>query len=152
MIIYTFFNQEVGFTVREMYEQRWRLTFRRWLDPALQLDLNALHDKLWGVALNEPKWKWTKSGNYSVKSLYDNLAWGGRDRSFRHLWKAKIPHKIKVWLWLIWHNAIATKDNMLKRKWSGDTTCRFAQSSKLSITCSLGAGQQNILGVSLVWQ
>lgn len=122
-------NQEIGFTVREMYERRWHLNFRRWLDPILQMELNALHDRLWGVALNEepdrPKWKWTKSGIYFVKSLYENLAWGGKDRSFRHLWKAKIPLKIRVWLWLIWHNAIATKDNMTKRNWVGDTICRF---------------------------
>ncbi|PNT72208.1 hypothetical protein BRADI_2g41335v3 [Brachypodium distachyon] len=28
-------NQEIGLTVKEMYEQWWHLTFRRWLDPAL---------------------------------------------------------------------------------------------------------------------
>jgi hypothetical protein len=38
----------------------------------------------------------------------------GVDRSFKQLWKARIPLKIKIWLWLIWHNAIATKDNMKK--------------------------------------
>jgi hypothetical protein len=26
--------------------------------------------------------------------------------------KRKIPLKIKVWLWLIWHNAIASKENI----------------------------------------
>jgi hypothetical protein len=26
---------------------------------------------------------------------------------------------------MIWHNAIATKDNFLKRKWTGDSTCQF---------------------------
>jgi hypothetical protein len=33
--------------------------------------------------------------------------------------------KFKIWLWLIWHNSIATKDNMYKRGWRGDTKCRF---------------------------
>jgi hypothetical protein len=28
--------------------------------------------------------------------------------------RAKSPLKIKVWLWLIWYNAVATKDNMMK--------------------------------------
>jgi hypothetical protein len=33
--------------------------------------------------------------------------------------------KIKIWLWLIWHNAFATKDNIFKRGWRGDLKCRF---------------------------
>jgi len=57
--------------------------------------------------------------------MYNHLANGGIDRSFKHLWKAKIPLKIKIWFWLIWHNAIPSKDNMKRRKWNGDTLCRF---------------------------
>jgi hypothetical protein len=41
------------------------------------------------------------------------------------LWKSKIPLKIKIWLWLIWHNTIATKDNLLKRNWLGSASCQF---------------------------
>jgi hypothetical protein len=59
--------------------------------------------------------------------VYKKICGGGRDRSFRHLWKSRIPLKIKVWLWLIWHNAIATKDNLLKRNWSGDSICQFCE-------------------------
>jgi hypothetical protein len=47
------------------------------------------------------------------------------DRTFKHLWKSKIPLKIKIWLWMIWHNAIATKDNLLKRNWHGNASCQF---------------------------
>jgi hypothetical protein len=47
--------------------------------------------------------------------------------SFKHLWKARVPPKIKIWLWLIWHNAIATKNNMQKRVWTGNTKCRFCE-------------------------
>jgi hypothetical protein len=72
-----------------------------------------------------PRWKWSKSGNFTVKSVYKHVCGCGRDESFRYLWKSKIPLKIKVWLWLIWHNAIATKDNLLKRNWSGDSICQF---------------------------
>jgi hypothetical protein len=71
------------------------------------------------VALNDtpdkPVWKYTKSGLFTVKSLYTKLSSMGVDRSIKHFWKAKLPLKIKIWLWLIWHNAIASKDNMKKR-------------------------------------
>jgi hypothetical protein len=42
------------------------------------------------------------------------------------MWKRKTPLEIKVWLWLIWHNAIATKYNLLKRNLDGDTPFNFA--------------------------
>lgn len=62
-----------------------------------------------------PIWIWNNKKKFTVKSVYNHLFDIHLDRSFKHLWKAKIPLKIKIWLWLIWHNAIATKDNMLKK-------------------------------------
>jgi hypothetical protein len=50
--------------------------------------------------------------------------------SFKHLWKSKISLKIKIWLWLIWHNAIATKDNLLKRNWNGSASCQFCHQNE----------------------
>jgi len=41
------------------------------------------------------------------------------------IWKAKIPLKIKIWMWLIEHNAILTKDNLSRRNWVGDSKCAF---------------------------
>jgi hypothetical protein len=101
------------------------------LNAELQDQWRELQNLLCIVALNsendKPVWKWSKNGHFSVKSLYEHLCINGIDRSFRHLWKAKIPLKIKVWLWLIWHNAIATKDNMVKRNWTGNTKCRLSE-------------------------
>jgi hypothetical protein len=99
------------------------------------------------VALNseqdKSKWSLTKSGIFSVKSLYNKLSAVGVDRSFKQLWKAKIPLKIKIWLWLIWHNAIATKDNMKKRKWVGSFICQFCPNDEsithLFFTCPMAA-------------
>jgi hypothetical protein len=51
-----------------------------------------------------------------------------RDESglpYKHIWKAKIPPKIKVFLWLIENEAMLTKDNMIKRNWQGDPTYCF---------------------------
>jgi hypothetical protein len=50
--------------------------------------------------------------------------------SNRRIWKAKIPLKIKVFMWLINQNAILTKDNMLKRNWQGDQHCKFCSSEE----------------------
>jgi hypothetical protein len=46
-------------------------------------------------------------------------------KAHTRIWKAKIPYKIKIFLWLIENEAILTKDNMIKRKWVGDPSCQF---------------------------
>jgi hypothetical protein len=47
------------------------------------------------TALNEepdkPRWKYTKNGIFSEKSLYEKLSTVGVDISFKHLWKSKLP-------------------------------------------------------------
>ena len=35
----------------------------------------------------------------------------------KKIWKANIPLKIKIWMWLIDNDAILTKDNVIKRNW-----------------------------------
>jgi hypothetical protein len=42
-----------------------------------------------------------------------------------HLWKIRIPLKIKVFLWLLCREAILTKDNLVKRNWKGNDKCCF---------------------------
>lgn len=59
----------------------------------------------------------------------------------------QLPLKIKFWLWLIWHNAIATTDNMIKRKWAGDPLCRFCRDNKPEIIFSLVALLPNMSAV-----
>jgi hypothetical protein len=50
--------------------------------------------------------------------------------SFKRVWKAKIPLKINIFLWLVSHNSILTKDNLSKRKWKGNTSCAFCNETK----------------------
>jgi hypothetical protein len=93
----------------------------------LLIQESKLREKLEGVSLvpeeDIPVWDWIKSGLFTVKSVYKDISSSGIDRSFKHLWKSKIPLKIKVWLWLIWHNAITTKDIMSERGWVGNSKC-----------------------------
>ena len=105
------------------------MSFRRWLDHVAQYQAGALRSSLLPVAMGDgkyrPWWKLNKNGKFSVKSMYKRLSSCGADIFFKVLWKEKLPLQIKIWLWLIWHNAIATKDNMRKRKWVGNYTSRF---------------------------
>ena len=69
------------------------------------------------------RWSLTKSGLFSVRSLYlyliDTLT------PFRHkkIWKIRIPLKIKIFLWFLQRSVILTKDNLAKKSWKGNQKC-----------------------------
>ena len=125
---------EQNITVAKIAQRNWRFTFRRWLDTGLQEQLRSLRDILFSCALNDeddlPIWKWEKSGSFSMKSMYSHLCSNEVGIYFKDIWKAKMPLKIKIWMWLINHNAILTKDNLLKRNWSGDLSCAFCNETE----------------------
>jgi hypothetical protein len=136
---------EQDVSVAYMAERGWRLQFRRWLDERAQNQLRHLRDLLLVCPLSNEKdiakWSWEKSGAFSVKSMYNHLFSGDPDDPNTKLWKAKIPLKIKIFLWLIQQNAILTKDNLSKRNWTGDLRCYFCNENEniehLFFSCSV---------------
>jgi hypothetical protein len=47
-----------------------------------------------------------------------------------YLWKIKISLKIKVFLWLLYREAILNKDNLAKRNWHGNNMCSFCSNDE----------------------
>ncbi len=73
---------------------------------------------------DEIRWRWTKTECFSVKSLYAFLQDGGvSDGCSTHLWRTRGPLKVKVFGWLLLKRRLLTKDNLLKRGWTGDPEC-----------------------------
>lgn len=65
-------------------------------------------------------WRWTSSGLFTVHSLYLWLSNRGiLNTSYSTLWHAKIPLKIKIFIWLLRQNKILTKCNLVRRGWQG---------------------------------
>ena len=60
-----------------------------------------------------------------MKSVYNRLSSGSESNRFNHIWKSKIPYKIKIFTWLLEKGAVLTKDNMIRRRWAGDPSCKF---------------------------
>jgi hypothetical protein len=60
---------------------------------------------------------WTVSKKFSVKDIYNNLALRSGLPVNCWAWKAKIPLKIKIFLWYLRNGVVLTKDNLVKRKW-----------------------------------
>jgi hypothetical protein len=101
---------------RTLSDGRWRL----WLhlvERLMHINLTSETDTfVWGL---------TKSGRYTVKSMYLDII--NDDTKFlrRYIWKMKVPLKIKIFMWFVHRKEILTKDNLKKRNWDGDTKCCF---------------------------
>jgi hypothetical protein len=71
-------------------------------------------------------WMWEANGIYTVKSMYAVVNFRGiKTVDIHGVWKIKIPPKIHVFLWLLAHNKLLTRDNLSKRKNVDDLTCVF---------------------------
>lgn len=75
--------------------------------------------------------------------------WGNVDFPQKFLWKIKILLKIRIFLWLIAHKSILTKDVLTHRGWKGDTKCQFCGMEEsidhLFLHCSLARFVWNVL-------
>lgn len=76
------------------------------------------------------RWHLNNKNKFVVKELYLLLK-TGRLVGYISLWKLKIPHKIKIFLWLMLRNSILTKDNLLRRAWAGNTESHFCGAKKI---------------------
>jgi hypothetical protein len=57
--------------------------------------------------------------------MYSHLCSSVPGNPHTKLWKAKIPLKIKIFMWLVENNSILTRDNLSRRGWQGDQRCAF---------------------------
>jgi zinc-binding in reverse transcriptase len=94
--------------------------------------------------MDEIIWRWKQDECFSTHSLYIWLEFGGIfNPQFTHTWKAPISLKIKIFLWLVHQNKILIKDNLIKRRWHGDTKyifCgEFETVTHLFIKCSIAS-------------
>lgn len=59
--------------------------------------------------------------------MYNGLTRNESGLYHKRIWKGKIQLKIKIFMWLLTNDAILTKDNLVKRKWIGDSSCMFCE-------------------------
>ena len=73
----------------------------------------------------QPKWLGEKNGKFSINSQYKALCEAKSEDRNKRLQKAKVPLKIKFFIWLIKMNAILTGDNLARKGWKGNKTGSF---------------------------
>jgi hypothetical protein len=59
-------------------------------------------------------WSLSANGCFSTKSMYQHLEKNLAGSHNKWIWKAKVPLKIKIFLWQLFQNAILTRDNLKK--------------------------------------
>ena len=88
-------------------------------------------------------WTLTANGIFSVKSIYNVMIINDIGYPHKFMWKARIPQKIKIFLWLTLRNSILTKDNLVRSGWKGSVKCDFCGDvgtvDHLFIFCLFGA-------------
>ena len=120
----------------------------RWLRLVRRLMEVNLSD-----VLDTLQWKLSRSGVFSVKSMYTDLINTGTIPRTVHIWKVKVPLKIKVFMWFVHKGVILTKDNLAKRNWEGSKRCCFCDKDEtiehLFVNCPLAKLLWRTIHVSL---
>jgi hypothetical protein len=111
------------------------LRFRRTLmgETASQFDKILESCNLITLSDEQDDVRWKLGGkNFSVRSLYQYKKMAAVSFPQSFLWKLKIPHRIKIFIWLTLRDSILTKVNLKKRGWKGIDSCPFCGVSETS--------------------
>jgi len=132
-----------GISVHQFILKHAQLYFSRWLPVTLFGPWVSLIDEVYSYPFENEEdtisWKMHKSGGFSTRSVYDLMTSGDTGHPFSHIWKARIPHRIKIFMWLYENKAILTKENLLRRNWQGIPPATSVRMMKTWITSSLHA-------------
>ena len=108
--------------------------FSRWLIDDLRADWCRIMNHVNGISLSNGEdsviWNLGKNERFTVKSVYKSLTKNDVGPYFWKIWKEKILAKIKIFLCLMANNAILTRDNLIRRKWTGGPSCLFCDQNE----------------------
>lgn len=71
-------------------------------------------------------WALKRSGIFSTASLYRELQFPGMKNDFMmDIWEAKLPLKIRIFLWQVCNDKIQSAEQLVKRNWPGNVVCKM---------------------------
>ena len=112
-------------SISELASNYWDLQLRRSLSPAELEDWQRLAALFPSLSEEEDTvvWPHSPSARFSVKSLYGKLIAGSTTSKFNWIWRARIPPKVKVFLWQASRGRLPTGDQIRKRNDPGSDRC-----------------------------
>ena len=106
----------------------WDLQHRRSLSPEELVDWQRL--VAFFPVLSEGEdlvvWPHSPSGRFSVKSLYGKLISGTTTSKFKWIWRARIPPKIKIFLWQAFKGRLLAADQIRERNGPARSAVHYA--------------------------
>lgn len=68
------------------------------------------------------------SFKFTTKSMYKLMKNSGViDLIMTEMWKVKLPLKIRIFRWMLWHNRVLTGDQLKIRKGKGSERCKYCR-------------------------
>ena len=71
-----------------------------------------------------------RSVRFSVKLLYAKLISSSNTTKFKMVWRARIPPKVKVFMWQAFHGRLPAADQIRKRNGPGSDCCALCGQRK----------------------
>jgi hypothetical protein len=148
---------EQKITIKDAFDNFLIISFRRVLRGESMNNWTHIQEILRSLVLSENPdsiyWSLNENKIFSTRSVYK---WLERNLAGYHnkwIWKAKVPLKIKVFLWQLCQVVVLTRENMKKRNWSGSprsSFCNLLESNHhLFFTCKVALVVWGILGKTL---
>jgi hypothetical protein len=103
---------------------RINLTFRRNFGDKEEREWDELILLTGGVFLSQESdsvmWTLEKNKVFSTSSLYREMSFPGMTNKWMmDVWRARLPLKIKIFLWQLHNDKVQTAEQLKKRNWSG---------------------------------
>jgi hypothetical protein len=123
-------NQKEWSVFKTLHNGNVNLTFRRNFDAVHSQEWQDLSEMLEGMELtNVPdsiRWCLDKKGVYTIKSLYNEIFFPGFENKWMLcIWTARIPLKVKIFLWQVCNDKIQSAEQLKRRNWEGPIECKM---------------------------
>jgi hypothetical protein len=105
----------------------WRIRFRRQFSLAETVEWDNLCREIHDLPTDDQhdvvSWSLEPSGMFSAKSVYYGLTQGASVSHFRDVWRARVPPKIKVFLWQLIRGKLPSSEQVAKRHGPSNGRC-----------------------------
>ncbi|KAL4282241.1 hypothetical protein GQ457_03G010920 [Hibiscus cannabinus] len=77
---------------------------------------------------DQPFWRWESNGQFSARSAYGYLisdTASGTDMIWKNIWKLKVPHRVRMFAWLVWHERLLNNAEWVRRHKTTSAHCEI---------------------------
>jgi hypothetical protein len=136
------------------------LTFRRNFRPSHTAEWEDLVILVEEVNLlqtpDSVKWSIEKSGLFSTTSLYRELMFPGVvNKWMMCIWRAKLPLKIKIFLWQVCNDKIKSAEQLKAKNWNGPLECKLCgevkSTSHIFLECAVAMFSWRVVSDVVGW-